>query len=115
MFNKYLTLAAVVVCTANAVNGYTYEVIDCMKPSRVNEYQLNSICPKVEVQQSMVEEEMMLLQVESEQVTKGYRCSVTSSTLAVFTSVSEWKFIIASSFKFTLLRQPEAAGCCPDH
>ena len=30
------------------------------------------------------------------------------------TSVSEWKFIIASSFKFTLLRQPGAAGCCPD-
>ena len=31
------------------------------------------------------------------------------------TSVSEWKFIIASAFKFTLLRQPEAAGqklCC---
>ena len=84
MFNKYLTLAAVVVCTANAVNGYTYEVIDCMKPSRVNEYQLNSICPKVEVQQSMVEEEMMLLQVESEQVTKGYRCSVTSSTFWLY-------------------------------
>ena len=59
MFNKYLTLAAVVVCTANAVNGYMYEVIDCMKPSRVNEYQLNSICPKVEVQQSMVEEEIL--------------------------------------------------------
>ena len=84
MFNKYLTLAAVVVCTANAVNGYTYEVIDCMKPSRVNEYQLNSICPKVEVQQSVVEEEMMLLQVESEQVTKGYRCSVTSSTFWLY-------------------------------
>ena len=27
------------------------------------------------------------------------------------TSVSEWKFIIASAFKFKLLRQPEAAGC----
>ena len=31
------------------------------------------------------------------------------------TSVSEWKFIIVSAFKFVLLRQPEAAGCCPDH
>ena len=31
------------------------------------------------------------------------------------TSVSDWKFIIASAFEFTLLRQPEAAGCCPDN
>ena len=31
------------------------------------------------------------------------------------TSVSEWKFIIASAFKFKLLCQPEAAGCSPDH
>ena len=31
------------------------------------------------------------------------------------TSVSEWKFIITSAFKFTLLRQPEAAGCFPDN
>ena len=32
---------------------------------------------------------------------------------STITSVSEWKFIIASAFKFVLLRQPEAAGCCP--
>ena len=29
----------------------------------------------------------------------------------LFTSVSEWKFIIASAFKLKLLRQPEAADC----
>ena len=33
----------------------------------------------------------------------------------VSTSVLEWKYIIASAFKFELLRQPEAAGCSPDH
>ena len=31
------------------------------------------------------------------------------------TSVSEWKYIIPSAFKFKLLRQPEAAGCSPAH
>ena len=82
MFKEYL--AAVVVCTTNAVDGYTYEIIDCMQPSRVNEYQINSICPKAEVQQSGIEEEMMLLQEESEQSTKGYRCSVTSCTFWLY-------------------------------
>ena len=33
----------------------------------------------------------------------------------LYTSVSEWKYIIASDFKLKLLRQPEAAGCSPDH
>ena len=82
MFKEYM--AAVVVFTASVVEGYTYEVIDCMKPSRVNEYQINSICPKAEIQQSGIEEEMMLLQDEAEQLTKGYRCSVTSSTFWLY-------------------------------
>ena len=64
MPSSCLTLAAVVVCTASVIWGYQYDVIDCMQPSRVNEYQISSICPKVEAQQSGEKEEMMLLQVE---------------------------------------------------
>ena len=40
----------------------------------------------------------------------GHFFSYTKLGHFTYTSVSGWKFIIASAFKFTLLCQPEAAG-----
>ena len=67
--------------------GTLIEVIDCMNSNRVSKYQVDSICLKVESQELGKEEELMLLQVESEQLTYGYWCSVTSSTFLLYCGV----------------------------
>ena len=59
---------------------------------------------------------LRLLKIKKIFVSKtNLRRSFASNYIVQITSVSEWKYIIASAFKFKLLRQPEAAGCSPDH